>query len=518
MTLLELRSVLGTLVLIGIAWALSTNRRAIPWRVVAGGTALQVVFALLVLKTDAGRRFFFFFNELIVALLGFAKAGSRFVFGNLVDNNVPVGTPVGGIQDAMGPVLPQAVTAMANTGAFFAFSVLPTIIFFSAFMAVLYHYGVMQAVVRAFSWVMQKTLKTSGAETLSASANIFVGQTEAPLIVRPYLAKMTTSELFCVMTGGFATVAGGVMAAYVGFLIHEFPLIAGHLMAASVMSAPAALVMAKIMCPETETPETAQGARNVVIPRVDANGIDAASRGATEGLQLSFNVAAMLIAFIAIIALLDKGVGLAAPWLEPLLGGPLAALGITPFPTTLREILGIVMAPLAWLMGVRAEDCRLVGQLMGTKTVVNEFVAYLDMVPLVDRMSPRSTIIAIYALCGFSNFASIGIQIGGISALAPERRHDLARIGLRAMIAGALACFMTATIAGTIETESAALMESRPTTSPAVLEPAGNPSSSAPDAGEPAAATPPAIAPGEDVATGPHGSGGDATRSRPTSP
>ncbi len=497
MGLLELRSLVGMLVLIGIAWALSTNRRAISWRIVIGGTALQVGFAFLVLKTEPGRNFFFFFNDVIVALLGFAKAGSRFVFGNLVDNNVPVGVPVGGIEDVMGPVLPGAITGMANAGAFFAFSVLPTIIFFSALMAVLYHYGVMQHVVKAFSWVMEKTLKTSGAETLSASANIFVGQTEAPLIVRPYLLKMTTSELFCVMTGGFATVAGGVMAAYVGFLMHEFPQIAGHLMAASVMSAPAALVMAKIMCPEEGTPETATGAK-VAIPRVDTNGIDAASRGATEGLQLSLNVAAMLIAFIALIALIDAAVGLAAPWIEPVLGGPLAALGVTPFPTTLKEIFGVVMAPLAWIMGVRAEDCRLVGQLMGTKTVVNEFVAYLDMVSLVDKMSPRSTIIAIYALCGFSNFASIGIQIGGISALAPERRHDLARIGLRAMIAGTLACFMTAAVAGTIETEHAALMETRSAQEqvagsqapgPELAKPAGDPSAKNPT-DSPLAATP----------------------------
>jgi CNT family concentrative nucleoside transporter len=458
---LELRSLAGIFVLVGIAYAISLNRKAISWRIVAGGTFLQIVFALVVLRTAAGKAFFFAVNDVIVALLGFAKDGSRFVFGNLVDNNVPVGTPIGGLTDTMGPVLPDAVTGLANVGAFFAFSVLPTIIFFSAFMAVLYYFGVMQIVVRGFSWIMMKTLKTSGAETLSASANIFVGQTEAPLIVRPYLAKMTRSELFCVMTGGFATVAGGVMAAYVGFLYHKFPTIAGHLMAASVMSAPAALVMAKIMCPETDRPETAGGTGKVDIPKTDSNVLDATTRGATEGMALAFNVAAMLIAFIALIALVDKLIALGSPWAEPILGGPLSAIGVAPFPSSLKEIFGWCFAPLAWIMGVRSVDCVMVGQLMGTKTVVNEFVAFLDMAALVDKMSPRSAVIAIYALCGFANFSSIGIQIGGISALVPERRHDLAKIGLRAMIAGALACFMTGTIAGMIETEESSLLMNR---------------------------------------------------------
>lgn len=434
-----LRSFVGMFVLIAIAYALSYNRKAVSWRVVWGGTALQFTFAFIVLNTDAGKKFFFAVNDVIVALLDFAKAGSRFVFGNLVQNNLPVGTPVGGPGDLMGPVL--APESWANAGAFFAFSVLPTIIFFSSLMAVLYHLGVMQKIVLAFSFIMEKTLRTSGAETLSASANIFVGQTEAPLIVRPYLEKMTRSELFCIMTGGFATVAGGVMAAYVGFLIGKFPTIAGHLMAASVMSAPAALVMAKIMCPEEDKPETAGGAK-VEIPKIDSNVIDAASRGATEGMQLAFNVAAMLIAFIALIAMLDR-----------------LLLLINPY--SLKELIGMALAPLAWVMGVRTEDCRMVGELMGTKTVVNEFVAYLDMAGMVDRMSPRSTVIAIYALCGFSNFSSIGIQIGGISALCPSRRHDLAKIGLRAMIAGSLACFMTATIAGAIQSEESSLIANR---------------------------------------------------------
>lgn len=425
------------LVLLGIAYALSNNRKAIPWRVVVAGVTLQVIFALIVLKTAVGRQFFFMVNDLVVALLGFAKDGARFLFGNLVDNNVPVGTPVYGMQDTMGPILPGATT-VANVGAFFAFSVLPTIIFFSALMAILYHFGVMQWLVRGVSWLMEKTLKTSGAETLSASSNIFVGQTEAPLIVRPYLLNMTNSELFCVMTGGFATVAGGVMAAYVGFLIAKFPTIAGHLMAASVMSAPAAIVMAKMMYPETGKPETAGGAK-IDIPKVDSNALDAATRGATEGMNLAFNVAAMLIAYIALIAVGDSLVGLLYEGL------------------TLKQIFGWVFSPLAWVMGVPWKDAQLVGQLLGTKTVVNEFVAYLDMSNMVDQLSPRSAIIATYALCGFANFSSIGIQIGGISALVPERRHDLAKIGLQAMIAGTLAAFMTATVAGMLQTDSALL-------------------------------------------------------------
>lgn len=436
MTILEARSLVGVLVLIGIAYSISFNRRAIAWRVVIGGMLLQFTFALIVLKTTPGQKFFLSINDAIVALLGFSTAGARFLFGNLVTNNIPVGTPIGGPKDMMGPIFEP--TALANVGAFFAFSVLPTIIFFAALMSVLYYFGVMQIVVRAFSWVMQKTLRTSGAETLSASANIFVGQTEAPLIIRPYLAKMTRSELFCVMTGGFATVAGGVMAAYVGLLHGQFPTIAGHLMAASVMAAPAGLVMAKIICPEEGTPETAEGAK-VAIPSIDSNAIDAASRGASEGMALSINVAAMLIAFIALIALID---GLLVLVLGNFIG--------MADPPTLKEVFGYCFAPMAWIMGVPRQDMFLVGQLIGTKMVVNEFVAYLDMAMIMDQLSPRSAIIAAYALCGFANFSSIGIQIGGISALVPERRHDLAKIGLRAMFAGSLATFMSATIAGTL--------------------------------------------------------------------
>lgn len=487
---LMLRSFLGMLVLLFIGWCLSLNRKNIAWRVVIGGTALQFIFAYIVLNTVVGRKFFDSINGVIVALLGFAKTGASFVFGNLVNNNVPVGVPFGGVENVMSPMQPGTIATMANTGAFFAFSVLPTIIFFSAFMAVLYHLGVMQKVVKVFSFVMEKTLRTSGAETLSASANIFVGQTEAPLIIRPYLAKMTRSELFCIMTGGFATVAGGVMAAYVGFLMDKFPTIAGHLMAASVMSAPAALVFAKLMCPEDDVPVTRDGA-HADIPKIDANVIDAASRGTTEGMALAMNVGAMLIAFIALIALGDKVIALLFTPFSSLSG---FCAEVAQAQSPLKLLFGYCMAPLAWVMGVRSEDMRLVGELMATKTVINEFVAYLDMGNMLDRLSPRSTIIAIYALCGFSNFSSIGIQIGGISALCPERRSDLAKIGLRAMIAGALACFMTATIAGAIQSEESALTANRvvytqAATDTAAMVPAADTSAAIAPAAVPAADT-----------------------------
>jgi CNT family concentrative nucleoside transporter len=441
----RLVSVLGMITLLFIAWLLSVNRALIPWRVVLWGLGLQIVFALLILKTPAGEAFFTWINTVIVSLLGFTEAGARFLFGNLVVNNVPVG--VG--EPGSGPFIPTA-GSVANTGAFFAFNVLPTIVFFSSLMTLLYYLGIMQVVVKGMAWVMMRTMKTSGAETLSAAGNIFLGQTEAPLLIKPYVAGMTMSELMAVMTGGFATVAGGVMAAFVGMLIFYFPDIAGHLMAASVMSAPAALVFAKIIWPETEEPAT-RGTLKVQVEKIDANVIDATARGAGDGLILAMNVGAMLLAFIALIALLNALLGwigevtqLAAffqniGWLAP----------AQPF--NLDAILGWVFAPLAWLMGVPWADAPEIGTLLGIKTAVNEFVAYLQLSAMLSgdtALSPRSVVIATYALCGFANLSSIGIQIGGIGGIAPTRRSDLARLGLRAMIAGSLAAFMTATIAG----------------------------------------------------------------------
>jgi CNT family concentrative nucleoside transporter len=431
----RLRSLLGLLTLGFLAWVFSVDRKNLAWRVILWGVGLQLLFAVFILKTPMGAHIFDWLNTVVVSLLGFTVEGARFIFGDLVYNNVPVGF---GDPGTNAPI--QAIPGqVAQTGASFAFNVLPTIIFFSSLMTVLYHLGIMQVVVRAMAWVMQKTMKTSGAETLSAAGNIFVGQTEAPLLIRPFVEKMTMSELNAVMTGGFATVAGGVMAAYVGMLLAYFPDIAGHLMAASVMSAPAALVMAKLMYPEDGEPVT-KGSMKLELEKPDVNVIDAAARGASDGLGLALNVGAMLLAFIALISLLNAFIA----W-----GGGLVGLESL----SLQQILGWLLAPLAWLMGVPWSDAVTVGSLMGMKTVLNEFVAYLQLSSALQAGSPlhpRSVVIAIYALSGFANFSSIAIQLGGIGPMAPNRRHDLSRLGLRAMVAGSLAAFMTATIAGMI--------------------------------------------------------------------
>jgi len=431
----RLRSLFGLLTLLGLAWVFSVDRKNLAWRVILWGLGLQFLFALFILKTPIGAQIFDGINTVIISLLGFTVEGARFIFGDLVYNNVPVGLGVAGsnapIQEIPGQV--------ARTGASFAFNVLPTIIFFSSLMTVLYHLGIMQWIVRGAAWVMQKTMRTSGAETLSAAGNIFVGQTEAPLLIRPFVEKMTMSELNAVMTGGFATVAGGVLAAFVGMLVAYFPDIAGHLMAASVMSAPAALVMAKLMYPEDGNPVT-KGGMKLELERPDVNVIDAAARGASDGLGLALNVGAMLLAFIALISLLNAVIGLA--------GGLVGLDGLS-----LELILGWVLSPLAWLMGVPWVDAVTVGSLLGMKTVLNEFVAYLQLSSLLQSgaaLQPRSVVIAIYALSGFANFSSIAIQLGGIGPIAPSRRHDLFRLGFRAMVAGSLAAFMTATIAGMI--------------------------------------------------------------------
>jgi CNT family concentrative nucleoside transporter len=402
----------GLLVMLLIAWALSNNRRMIPWRTVVMGTLLQFVFAVLILKTAAGRAVFEVASNLVTGFLDFSDAGAAFVFGDNFREH------------------------------FFAFKVLPTILFFSSVITVLYYLGILQKVVKVFAWVMMRVMGTSGAESLSASANIFVGQTEAPLLIRPYVATMTKSELMAVMTGGFATIAGGVLAAYVGMGIP-----AGHLLAASVMSAPAALVMAKIMFPETEESLTA-GAVRVEVEKPWVNVIDAAAEGAAAGLKLVLNVAAMLIAFLALVALLNAGLMKLGEGINELLrpmGYQLIAQQLT-----LEWLFGWALRPLAWLMGVPWAEADEVGTLLGIKTVLNEFVGYVKMGEMVaaGQLSPRSVAIATYALCGFSNFSSIAIQIGGIGGIAPERKSDLARLGLRAMVAGSLACFQTATIAG----------------------------------------------------------------------
>jgi concentrative nucleoside transporter, CNT family len=418
MDLQQIVSVFGTVLMVGLAWLVCGKKRQIKWKPVLWGAALQIVFALIVLRTAPGRWFFAGMNDVIVKLLSFQEDGARFLFGAL-------GASPG---------------SAGSMGFFFAFQVLTTIIFFSSLMSVLYYLGVMQKIVLLFAVVMKRFLGTSGAETLSASANIFVGQTEAPLLIKPYVEDMTESELFCIMVGGMATVAGGVMAAYVGMLRPYFPDIAGHLLAASVMSAPAALAIAKVIMPETATPKTAG---TVKIDYVDPaeNLIEAAANGAQAGLSLALNVGTMLVAFMALLALANFIVS--------------SAIGLFgPQGMTIERILGYALSPLAWLMGVPWKDCFAVGQLMGVKTVLNEFVAYAQLGEMLkanpQALSYRSIVIATYALCGFSNFLSIGIQIGGIGPLAPSRRKDLARLGIKALIGGTLASFMTATIAGVL--------------------------------------------------------------------
>jgi CNT family concentrative nucleoside transporter len=409
----RLISVLGMAAMVLIAYAISYNRRQFPWRVVLWGVALQVLFAFLILWTDTGRVVFQWLGDKITAFLGFTKYGTEFMFGNLVKPEYQ------------------------NTFGFqFAFAILPTIIYFSAVMSILYHLGVMQKVVEGIAVVMAKTMKTSGMESLSCSANIFVGQTEAPLLIRPFVARATNSELMAIMCGGFATIAGGVMA---GYILMGIP--ASHLLAASVMSAPAALVIAKVILPETGEPVT-RGHVKVPPEKIADNVIEAAAAGAADGLKLALNVGAMLIAFIAIIAVINAAFGV--------LHNALAAIGFPYFPKELRILFGWIFSPLAWLMGVPWKDCIEFGNLLGTKISVNEFLAYLQLSELMESggMSERAEIIATYALCGFANFSSIAIQIGGIGGISPERRSDLAKMGLRAMFGGALASWMTAAIAG----------------------------------------------------------------------
>lgn len=427
----RLIGVLGLLTMLLIAYLISYDRRRIPWRLVATGMALQGLFGVLVLKTFWGRWFFEKTGAVVNRVLEFVVAGARFIFGNLVAGNVPVGVPAPG-----GGVLPGSGLE-ANTGAVFAFYVLPTIIFVSALTSVLYHLNVLQLVVKGIAWVMQRTLGTSGAETLSASGNIFLGQTEAPLLIKPFVGRMTPSELITVMIGGFATVSGGVLAAYAAMLQPYFPSIAGHLLAASVMNAPAGLLLAKMIRPEVDVPVT-RGTLDIQVDRTASSVIEAAAEGASTGVQLAINVAAMLLAFVALIAMLNYGIG----WAFGLAGHP---------EVTLQSILGTLLRPLTWVMGVPWPDTRYVGGLIGLKVSLNEFVAYLQFAKDLSggaSMAPRSAVIAAYSLLGFANFSSIAIQIGGIGGLAPERRGEIARFGLRAMIAGNLAAFMSACWAG----------------------------------------------------------------------
>lgn len=400
----RLTGLLGMMVILGIGVALSHNRRAISWRVVGWGVGLQAAFAFFVLKVSWGQAIFHWLGNAVTALLGFSYAGSSFVFGELGKHN-------------------------SSFGVVFAFQVLPAIIFVSALFAIMYYLGIMQVVVKAFAVVMNKVMGASGAESLNVAASIFMGQTEAPLTIRPFLPRMTQSELMTVMTAGMAHVSGSIMAAYIAFGIS-----AEHLLTAVIMTAPGTIMMSKILEPETQVPETLGGVK-VDIPRTDVNLVDAASRGTSEGLHLMLNVIAMLISFIALIALTNGVMGAIHGY-------------VSWFPADLQTILGWVFRPIAWVMGVPWHDSGTIGGLLGTRMVLNEFIAYAQLGPLKAALDPVSFTIATFALCGFANVSSVGIQIGGIGALAPERKHDLARLGFRAMIAGTLANFLSATLAG----------------------------------------------------------------------
>ncbi len=440
------RGILGLALLIGIAFLLSNNKKAINWKLVAGGLTLQIIFAILILKGDYLKTFFFplgwpkdFFNwvsGLFVLILNFTTAGAKFVFGNL----------------ALSPGNEGSI------GMFFAFQVLPTIIFFASLMSILYYLGIMQRIVQAMAWVMAKVMGTSGAESLSCTANIFVGQTEAPLMIKPFIKGATKSELLTIMIGGMATISGGVMAAYIQLLGNSYaqtlniPLVqaqqlfATQLLGASVMAAPAAMLISKIIFPEVEEPET-KGTVKIKVEKNASNVVEAAANGASDGLTLALNVGAMLIAFIALIALVNymlEGLGSVTGWNTALQ----AAYG---HPLNFQLVIGWVLQYLAFGIGVPWHDALNFGSLIGTKVVLNEFVAYLELGKMITAKvmtSEKSVLMATYALCGFANFSSIAIQIGGIGPLAPERKPDLAKLGIKAVIGGSIATLMTATLAG----------------------------------------------------------------------
>ena len=421
------RGLLGLIFLVLVGYLLSSNRRRIDWRLVGSGLLLQVIFAVLVLKVDRVANSFDWLSQQVVTFLNFSEKGAEFLFGGLVNN-----------QDTFGYI--------------FAFKVLPTVVFFSAFTSVLYYFGIIQRVIKVFAWIMSRTMRLSGAESLAAAANIFIGQTEAPLVVKPYLDKMTKSELMCLMVGGMATIAGGVLAAYIAFLggssEAEKIYFAKHLLTASIMSAPAAIVIAKMLYPETEEVDRKL---DVSKEKIGANVLDAIARGTTDGLKLAINVGAMLLVFTALIAVFNW---ITVDWI----GGPTGLNEQINQQTagrysglSLQYILGNLFAPVAWIIGVPAADIVTVGQLLGEKTILNEFFAYASLSDLKNSgllTSNRSIVIATYSLCGFANFASIGIQIGGIGGLAPSQQSNLAKFGIKALIGGTVAALMTATIAG----------------------------------------------------------------------
>jgi CNT family concentrative nucleoside transporter len=432
-----LRGTLGILVLLGVCYLLSANRRHINWRMVGMGMSLQFILGIAILKVPLINKAFDFLASFFVVILNFTEAGTKFVLGNWPAN-------VQLYDGASGQVV--------AVGYIFAFKVLPTIIFFSALSSVLYYLGILQLIIKGFAWVMTRTMKLTGAESLAAAANVFIGQTEAPLVVKPYLEGMSRSEILCLMTGGMATIAGGVFAAYVGFLGGDDralqQLFATHLLTASIISAPAAIVAAKMLFPETRQIDLEHQKLDIPKQDVGNNLLDAISRGTTDGLKLAINVGAMLLVFTAFIAMLNyilsEGVG---SW-----------TGLNEYVLTstdgrfegfnLQYVLGVLFAPIAWILGTSSQDVLLVGQLLGLKTTLNEFFAYAALDGIKSELSPKSLLIATYALCGFANFASIGIQIGGIGAIAPGQRKALTELGILALVGGTVACFLTACIAG----------------------------------------------------------------------
>ena len=407
----RLTGILGLLTMMGLAYTFSTNRRVIRLKTIAWGLGLQVTFAFFVLKFDYGRRLFQAAGNVVNMLLSFSYIGSEFVFG-------------------------EAGKKSSSIGFIFAFQVLPTIIFIAAFFAVLYYLGIMQVIIKGAAWVMQRVMGASGAESLNVAASIFMGQTEAPLTIRPFLPEVTRSELMTIMTSGMAHVSGGIMGAYIAFGVE-----AKHLLTAVIMTAPGTLLMAKMLVPETEQPVTAGRVKMPEeVMHKDENFLGAIARGTTDGLQLAINVGAMLIAFLALIAFSNGILGGLHNWLAP--------HGLAWFPSSLQQIFGWVFAPVAWVIGVPWRDCASIGNLLGTRMVLNELVAFSFLGPMKATLDPRSFTIATFALCGFANFSSIGIQIGGIGALAPNKRNELARLGIRAMLAGTMANLMSASIVG----------------------------------------------------------------------
>jgi CNT family concentrative nucleoside transporter len=411
--------IFGLAVLISVAFAFSRHKKSVDWRQVAAGIGLQVVFAIIVIMVPGGREFFDAISRVFVKIIDFAMVGGQFIFGDM--------------------------TSFEKFGFIFAFQVLPTIIFFASLMSVLYHIGFMQKIVQGMAWVMQKALRVSGSESLSVAANVFIGQTEAPLVVRPYIAKMTESELFTMMVGGMATIAGAVLAAYIAMLggadEAQRLFYARHLLAASVMAAPATIVIAKLLRPETEESLT-KGTVHLEIEKTATNVIEAAANGAADGVKLSLNVAGMLLAFVALITMINFPLA----WIGEITG----IESLTGEALSMSLILGYLLSPLAWIIGVPWSEATIVGGLIGEKIVMNEFIAYLHLGEIKDTLSEHSVLISTYALCGFANFSSIAIQLGGIGGLAPNRRSDIARLGLRAVLGGTLATMMTATIAGVL--------------------------------------------------------------------